>query len=130
MGFSLNPLHYIVEGAKDVASGAEYVAGGVVTGAKAVGSAGKFIGGYAVKIAKNKETWKIGVMAAGLYFGLPPNVTAAAFDKFVKTGKVPPGTDPRLAAYLEDSKPTNWPLIIGASAAGLVALVLLLRRRD
>jgi hypothetical protein len=123
MGFSWNPLHYVA-----VAAGA--VKDAAVTTGGALKTAGKFVGGYAVKVAKNKETWKIAVMGAGLYFGIPPSVTAAAFDKFVATGKVPPGTDPRLAAYLEASKPTNWPLIIGASAAGVVVLALLLRRRD
>jgi hypothetical protein len=123
MGFSWNPLHYVKVGAEAVASGVKTAAGGVAT-------AGKFVGGLAVKVATNRETWKIAVMGAGLYFGIPPSVTAAAFDHYVKTGKVPPGTDPRLAAYLEQSKPTNWPLIIGGGAAGLLVLALLLRRRD
>jgi hypothetical protein len=72
---------------------------------------------YQVKLAKkvlsHKEAWAAGVVAAGTALGIPPNVTLPLAAGILQSGKVPPGTDPRLAAYVQQNPPPGlWEQIL------------------
>ena len=61
---------------------------------------------YGKKLLKHKETWAAGVIAAGTALGIPPSITVPLAATIMKSGgKIPPGTDPRLAAYVQQHPP-------------------------